>query len=402
MATTPTTLFTNSAMTQDAAIPVCLEGLSGFAALTTLRASEPRDAEVQAEIQQTLEHLSLEVLAKQAKQASSKTIARAFSASIEGVQSVYGSSLSTDPELLYLKKYYYLTALKALADLASVGAVQNKSLQISVPGSSWKYSDLLNGFQIAYAHYSALPDYETFRTSPSSFAASLADISGSPTHVGSRSDLSTGRIPDKLLSYLTQLRAQADYYAFADFLIRRNLSAVVDVPAWPGISISTGWQTTIDAHGGDINYCLELITMHATFAMFFGMQRSFQSVSVAEQGGTLLDCTTIALHTEFDRFAYHEMKTLAEHSAGTQVATGTNHAPSASLLLAGYHVAGGRVIGGVHEGPNMASSFPSQSYLGPLPMDPQSGAVSSSGVVYDIQSIAPTLVDAFGAIFPIQ
>jgi hypothetical protein len=384
----PADLFTQLAMAEDAAVPICLGGLTDFATFTSRNTDEPTDAGVLAEIQATVEKLTVDVLAKRAKQASSQAVARAYGASLEGTQAVYGSNLSTDPELLYLKKYYFQEGLKSLGGLIDIGGMRDRANSIKHPANSaLTYRDLLQGFKDAVSFYSLIPlTFEAYQASPSSF--NLGDINTNPSTVPSicwSNEKAIGR-----------LRSQAATYALADFLIRRNLSAVVDVP---------GWQGMIDAHGGtDENYMEELVSMHISQSLFFAMQRSFQSISVPEQGGTLLDCTLIALHTEFDRFAYHETigDTDALKTDKSAVRAGTNHSNSASLMLAGYNIAGGRVVGGVHEGPGMLTSFSRINYLDPLPIDPNTGAVSSSGSLINILSIAPTLVDAFGTTLPPQ
>ncbi len=379
-------LFTQLAMAEDAAVPICLGGLTDFGSFTARNADEPTDAGVLAEIQATVQKLTIDVLAARAKQASSQAVARAYGASLEGTQAVYGSNLSTDPELLYLKKYYFMVGLKALAGLIDIGGMRDRSSSIKYPNTSSTYADLLQGFKDAVGFYQETPaSFEAYQASPSSY--NLADINSNPPSIPSicwSDSRAIGR-----------LRSQAHFYALADFLIRRNLSAVVDVPGWPGM---------IDAHGGDDNFMAELVSMHITQSLFFAMQRSFQAVTVPDQGGTLLDCTLIALHTEFDRYAYHESMIYTDHTKTDKsaVRAGTNHANSASILLAGYNIAGGRVVGGVHEGPASLAPFPGQGYLDPLPIDPSTGAVSSSGSLISILSIAPTLVDAFGTTLPPQ
>jgi hypothetical protein len=395
MATDPVKLFTNFAMAEDAAIPVCLDGVSDFASMTSLHAKDVTSQEIRAEIAQSVQKLSVEVLAKRAKLASSQTVARAFAASVEGANAIYGSGMAQDPEILYLRKYYFLEGLKAVKRLYEGNEDIKRRASIVIGASGWKYDATFESLLRVLPSYAGLPDYREFRADPNRYLASLRDIEENPSFVSKGEHFygNSTAIAHSAIGWLDRLRTQAGYYAFADFLIRRNLSAVVDVPAWPGM---------VDAHGGSAgDYLSELLSHHLTFAQFFAFQRSLQSVSLPE-GGTLLDATLMVCHTEFDRKIHHEAKQSPGEADGP---IGTDHGGTASVLMAGYGVQGGRIVGGVHEG--LHSGSPTAPFLngvfsGPLPIDPASGLPSPSGQVPNILSLAPSMVAAFGATLPAQ
>jgi hypothetical protein len=257
-----------------------------------------------------------------------------------------------------------------------------------------KYSELFAAILqiVATKNFSALPSYEDFLKNPNSFLPSLKDIEGNFNISINQVNSSAVLLASTLL---TRLRTQASYFAFTDYLIRKNLSAVVDMPALP---------IYMDAHGALMfSYLDELVYHHATFASFFALQRSLARIQLPE-GGTLLDATLISLHTDFDRRPFHEPLPLNQTQP---LAIGTDHGSTASLLLAGYGIQGERVVGGVHDGPGGTHSraFPDLEktpYLSPLPINPSDGKVSSSGRVPNILSVAPTLLSAFDAVLPAQ
>jgi hypothetical protein len=389
---TPTRLFTQFAMAEDAAIPICIADATQFQGLTSRDASEPANVDVIREIDSTVERLTRELMEKRAKLASSQRVASAFGASVEGSRFVYGSNLFNDPEFIYLQKYYFLEALKPFTSLSTANWLSSRASAVAwTRSTSWSYNHVLQGLSFAARHYSPLPSYEAFKSAPSSYLGSLADIAANPPQANTPAALTASNVSAAANFYLNRLRTQSWYYAFADFLVRRELSAVVDVPAWPG---------EMDAHGALVgSYLDETLSLQFTFGLFFALQRSLRTVPITG-GGNLLDMTTIALHTEFDRYPYHESKTYEQRSLVLPI--GTNHAPSASILLAGAGIQGGRVVGGVHEGPASLGAFPRGSYLEPLPIDHQSGQVSASGKKANILSIAPTVLAAFGGTLPPQ
>jgi hypothetical protein len=385
MANEPKNLFTNMAMAEDAAVPVCIPGLADFGALTAFDSSEPQSAEVRDEINATVEKLNLEVLAKRAKLASSQAVARSFAAALDGARTVYGSNLAADPLMLYLRKYYLLEILKSFNELQKSPAVNVRAAAVTYHFNvARNYSSIFTA--LGNQNFSALPSYSDFIRDPSRYVTGLKDIETNPF-------VQANIEPER--TFFNNLLTQASNYAFVDFLIRKNLSAVVDAPAWVGYN---------DAHGEAMpSYLRELITTHATFTCFFALQRSLAAVPLPE-GGTLLDVTMIAFSTDFDRMAFHEPREFDGSLVGKSIDVGTNHGFTASVLLAGYGVQGGKVVGDVHTGPNMHALFPEPNYkyLGPLPIDLQSGAVSPSGKMVNILAVAPTILSAFGATLPAQ
>jgi hypothetical protein len=400
LASTPSELFSNFAMAEDAAIPICIPDSTQLTGLTSRHADEPTDATVVGEIDETVRRLSMDVLAKRAKLASSKTIASSFASSLEGARYVYGSELNKDPLLLYLHKRYFMEALQSFRVLKTQPWITTRAGLVSYTGSSsWNYGHIISGLSDASYYYSELPTFDSFQASLSSYVTPrspvssdpLRDITLDPPSVASPSLLAAGKVSLAAVVLIRRLRSQAWFYAFADFLIRKNLSAVVDIPAWSGM---------LDAHGGSLGcYLDDFLNQQFTQGLYFAMIRSLKSVAL-DTGGTLLDITTLSLHSEFDRLPFHESKGFGDGSKNLQI--GTNHSNTASVLLAGYGINRGRVVGGVHEGPNMTDLFPGRNYLDPLPVNLSTGRPDAGGQVPNILSLCPTLVAVFGGSLPPQ
>ena len=74
--------------------------------------------------------------------------------------------------------------------------------------------------------FTNLPGYSEFIQNPNAYIVGLRDIETNPF---ARSKIEPER------TFFGNLSTQASNYAFVDFLVRKNLSAVVDAPDWVGI-----------------------------------------------------------------------------------------------------------------------------------------------------------------------
>lgn len=170
-------------------------------------------------------------------------------------------------------------------------------------------------------------------------------------------------------------------YALADFLVRYDLSAVVDVSALFG-----------DFHNGNDQ---DFLRVMASLACYRELLRSLSTTPVSSTSSvSLLDVTTVALSTEFDR-------TLNRYPDATDGIPGTNHSGTSSIILAGYGINSGRIVGARGTGPQ--GSYGSiGSFLQPLPIDYKTGKPSSSGKFANNTTVAPTLLKIFGQTQPVQ
>ena len=174
-------------------------------------------------------------------------------------------------------------------------------------------------------------------------------------------------------------------YALAYFLIANDLSAVVALPTPTG-----------DNHDFDDNHYLNLTV---TFAFYRHLIEKLKGVENPDIPGTsVFDCTTLALDTEFDRqYVCSYLNALGSGRPGT------GHGNSTSVILAGKGIAMGRVIGDIQTGPaGPYSSFTSNPFTLPLPIDFATGIPDADGMMTSQRSMLPTILAAFGVGLPIE
>lgn len=176
-------------------------------------------------------------------------------------------------------------------------------------------------------------------------------------------------------------------YAMAEFLVREDLSAVVDVPT-----------STTDAHDFSNDH---LVRLTVTFTAYKTLLANLKSTG-------LLDSTTVAMWTELDRTPNWQI-------SNDSYNRGTGHNPTTSVLLAGYGVAGGKVVGDNMTGPGGAYNwqvtngkwvhdFSTIQYSSALPIDINTGLAShsASAVIPTNRCVLPTMCSIFGISVPLQ
>ncbi len=202
----------------------------------------------------------------------------------------------------------------------------------------------------------------------------LAKAPGFPT--------TTGGLPEYLLKKLG-LKELVFPFALADFLITNDLAAVVDVLAPSG-----------DYH--DTND-MDFLKSSAGLACLRCLIKSLQGSVAPDESGSLLDSTLIVYSSEFDRALARTVNNPAFMSR-----PGTDHGQTASVILSGYGVNGGKVVGGRGSGPNGTYGGVGKGFLEPLPMDLTTGNPIATGDYASQFSILPTVLDLFGVTVPSQ
>ncbi|MBM4252995.1 MAG: DUF1501 domain-containing protein [Deltaproteobacteria bacterium] len=179
-----------------------------------------------------------------------------------------------------------------------------------------------------------------------------------------------------------QLQAMIFPFALADFLVTRDLAAVVDVPAPGGDYHDQNDMDFIETTAGLV--CLRALII------------KLKNTPAPDGSGDLLNSTLLVYTSEFDRQVARTV-----NDARFTTRPGTNHGYTASVIMAGYGANGGKVIGGRGTGPNGVYGGVG-AFLQPLPIDPQSGLPSASGKMTSQFSVLPTVLAIFGVDVPAQ
>lgn len=173
-------------------------------------------------------------------------------------------------------------------------------------------------------------------------------------------------------------------YALAEFLVRNDLSAVVEIMA-----------PTNDYHTDNIGDLRDSIVSLSFLRLLMRNLRAAPLEGVP--GGRLLDVTTVSLSTEFDRTVARGLENPGSNNPGA------GHGETATFVLAGAGIVRGRMFGMRSTGPAgilSAPGFPKSLGL-PITFD-AAGQPSPSGHNYVHRSLLPTLMKAFGANMPLQ
>lgn len=198
------------------------------------------------------------------------------------------------------------------------------------------------------------------------------------------SDLPTaeGALRDFLTRYFGGSLDSLVYpYAVADFLVRYDLSAVVDATARLG-----------DFHDDNHRDFLQVMASLACFKELIGSLKATPVSPTSSQ--SLFDVTTVMMSTEFDR-------TIHRYPQNSNGFPGTNHGVTSSTILTGYGVNSGKIVGARGSGP-LGPFASAGGYLQPLPIDFRTGKPSASGQIVNNTAIQPTILQIFGQSQPQQ
>ena len=364
----PAEAYLNFAMNKGYAAPTCIPGLPGLANLTSVDVHDFPQQSRRDLIVQAVAKLSGGVLNEHLKLKSSVANAGVFLQSGLAASKVAGSKMDQDIELLHLRNRFREKTFQIMASyygVASSGGSGALYANFS-PRSSGAEVVLRAG--LLYTRANPLPDLSAYRTnqlSPTQAAQLRAQL------VSNISALN-GLYPDLI-----------DQFALSSYLVRRNLSAVIDFKDGDGGSVID------DAHHNTFPGQVKAMIF---FTCYQQLMLSLDEVKEVNPGETLLDATHIVMHTEMDRTPWIGNDDFSE---------GTNHSDySTSFLMAGYGINGGKVVGDLHHGPNDVSQFGAGTFTAPLPIDPNSGEVKSGGKIVTMAALAPTIVEMFGAKLP--
>ena len=246
------------------------------------------------------------------------------------------------------------------------------------------FSSFFDSYQSAYNmstgdHSAFAPIHEHYKQF---LAGLLGPTSTHPFRNWFAETLLSNGVPNPGLQY--QFNALAFQLAMAEYLVANDLSAVVDIPTIP-----------LDFHndlGGECGRVLGIMMGYVE------LMRRLKTYQVGSTGKSVFDCTTLVLHSEFDRTAYL-------YNEGTNYRlSGSGHWEGyTSMILAGSGVNSNRMIGGYMTSSTAPNSpyqgLPFQPHTG-LPIHPFTGQIdtSSSGKKMTTEQIFPTLLSLFGCL----
>jgi hypothetical protein len=189
--------------------------------------------------------------------------------------------------------------------------------------------------------------------------------------------LPSGSLASSLYNELDQLAFQL---AMAEYLIVNDLSAVIDLPT-----------LGLDYHNDSAGEAGRVL------GIMMGFRELMRRLKAQPYGsGSLFDCTTFALHTEFTRSPF------LNHEATEFSIAGSGHWEGwTSMMLAGAGVSGNKMVGGYMTSPTAIDSPYRGNNLevfSGLPINPASGLpdFGPNGRMMTTEQIFPTLLSIFG------
>ncbi len=371
VSSSPEGLHTNTASATGYGIPNSIPDVSSLRTISSVGANDllavRRDA-----IDSTVRKLGDIALASRLKRKASKGLFETFLGSYVSTSSLMSAGIADDPEFLATWAQFCKNTVLAMQALLSDTKLEVCDPE-GGPGSAPKGIDPITGESRARG------TMEKFMTKQGILPIINNTVALATTHAASN------------INYLNavnttykNLYTYSFGVALADFLIKKNLSAVVELP--------------LPNPDGHDNNDQQLATNTLTFALYRELLRSLKS---GTPGTNYLDMTTIVMHTEFDR-----QPDLSVATASLSLYPGTNHGDSASVLIAGAGVntgSKGRILGDIKDAPTTYGNYPGLGSfdLGQsLPIDIHTGQVSASGQVVSTASLLPTVLAIFGFTVP--
>jgi hypothetical protein len=391
----PSQLFLNTAMNRGAQVPICIPDWDAFKALTRPNPNDISEIDRRDLVNEAVRKLSNEILLAGTTLRASQRAVQSFAGAFSGAALVAGSAMGDSIEFKYLYKQYVLELVaKGLAahdDNLLVGT--NQTLHTM---NDSRYPPTLYPQELTTAQNTMvpLPDLAAWLAKKAAAAADPGNSTLQAELAAMRQSYETN-LGDFVAiggTYFGILKGVAFQFALANFLIQENLTGVVDLGSSGDTTPSLGG----DAHGNNLISILVAVFTFAAFRLMLSNLRNH----LLPDGRTLLQATTVLMHTELDREPF---LTPAQANGGDSF-PGTNHGYTTSAFLAGGGVRGGRVIGEMHHGPAHLAAY-GEGYCTSLPIDPNTGRpkpVAEGGRVITVKAIFPTILTLFGMRVPEQ
>ncbi len=367
LSNTPLEFYSNVAMAKGAQIPINISSYSTFQGLTQ-PSSNDVELSVRSLVDQTIQNLAGQAGTKSFK-SSSRKVLDAFQFQFGKAQEITAGYTAKKPEFIKLWIDYATRSSAAVLELISKQATD---------------------FDIGAATQGAttFAGFVDFNTGPPSSAKTQVEalqraLTSSLNKIGGATR------PEEFTSdwiafqnkpgYAQSIVKEAFSFAMAEYLVTNTLSAVVDVPFLNG-----------DFHNGSED---EIFQQTKFWTHYLRLLKNLK-----EKG--FLDRTLVSVISDFDRSP-------ALETFSDPIHRGTNHWYTASVLLAGYRIPGGKVVGDMKDDVQYDNNnFSSIPFMAGLPIDKGNGApvnpTDSKAMLPNIKHLFPTLMAAFGAEIPLQ
>jgi hypothetical protein len=422
-------------------IPICIGGLQAFQAMTGSNPNEPA-SNVGALINASINRLGSTLSSSRFKMKAGADLYSSFLAGYNGLVSVAGSGLGASNYLAAVRRYYTLCIVNQLYNMWN-GSYSSYQWSQMTTG---KFFSGLSGEALEYKACHApsmVADFNTFYgllgdTDTTALAAYIAGCtvndalppgqqaaaqaaldassSGVISHLGDvpaiLAKIAAGTVATASSPHIAVgIDGIATSYAMADFLVRKDISAVVDIA--PGM----GWQATDIGipRGDDCHNSVLPHSIHMAIVLtgYRTLMRSLAAVplhgpgnqgSASNAGASILDVTSITMTTDFDR-----QPSYSGDGVAAVTPPGNGHWSTASVVMAGGLVRGGTVVGAVRTG--LESSASGTGFGSPvngpspfayaLPID-STGRKSPSGTIIGCGALFPTMLSMYGVAVPLR
>jgi hypothetical protein len=370
---TPTDFGANWAMSVGDEIPINIPNHTSLVQLTQRAPGDFTDPGLYSQLNSSIANLGSKIGLNKLTLQSSKTIYNQFMSAFTGAINISNLGSNMAPFLTYWAAYANNT-LTRVADMHQAAFIAKISDEVVLPFQNQAYNyhlyapytPGLTGFGASAAMTTAggptSSNYAIDQPTINSYQAALttpftADVTS--LNIGANGAFDA---PD----IRATIALHAWKFALAEFLIVNGYSSVVDIMiAMP------------DAHSDNSNELRETTIVYSLWAMLL----------TRLQAAGFLDNTLVVVFSEFDRTADIRTETSLTNR-------GTGHGSTESILLAGFGVKQGTVVGDRYYGPN-GQSTPND---GPTPIEYQPGKVG----VIDFQYPFPTIMQIFGVPIPGQ
>ncbi|MBC7692440.1 MAG: DUF1501 domain-containing protein [Methylotenera sp.] len=389
---TPQDAHLNFAMNSDFASPSCIPGIAGLAQLTGL---DPNDFPLKSRrdlIGDAVTRLAGAAMTNRLTLKSSIASLATFTNSYHAGSALAGSFLDRDIELYYLRSRFLIRVHQALYTYFGLtsngGSGQLFDALTALPGNAGSGlasgADSIATFRNAISYINAHPIPETTLIAYRAKKILKQDTS---TEESVLLPVFSGLIQNLRWLYPDLI----EKFALSAFLVRQNLSAVIDFKEGYGMNV------TDDPHGNTLPGLIKSMVFHASYAELMQALDEVKNAAGVLDGETLLDATHIVMHTEMDRTPWI-------HNNSLGINGGSNHAGnSTSVLMAGYGIHGGSVIGDLHKGPADDNQYGALGFVSSMPIDIGTGLPNRNGTKVSIKSLAPTVIEMFGEkLVPLQ
>jgi hypothetical protein len=404
LSSTPSAFNSNFAMNTGAAVPVNLADFPSFQALTSQNVNDFSATSQLDLVNSGVAQLS-QISSNRLAMSTSQQVYSSFMNGFNSATQLAGTKLATSNRFYYLWKVYteaMFTSVLGMYNSApgTVGDFVSQNIVLPMMGTNGAACAELNINSLSAKNdINNIVNNATYWTESGLFAnyaaAKAADTANTPITANASINAFAKLITNGAAGgYAGTIVGTAFNYAMAEVMVREDLAAVIDIPT-----------PTSDAHDDSHSHIVWLMMTYTAYKTLLS------NLKHGDTSNNLLAKTTVAMWTELDRTPNWIINLDAYNR-------GTGHNSTTSVLLAGYGVNGGTVVGDVMTGPggdydsswsfdtnnltwnnNYAGGVP---YSSSMPIDFNTGRVVPTGTIPNEQCVLPTMLAIFGFAVPPQ